>query len=372
MKFKNLLLILIALFSTKAYSQDKDKIELGGCLRFNYIYSSWKDDQKDRGGDLVFDVFRLNAKGSIKGVRLDFDYRFYAAAFGGGMLKHGFMAYDFSEKSSFELGLNQVPFGIQAYNSHSWFFSMPFYIGFEDDYDMGMKYIFDNKKLQFTLAYYKGSEDLFSSDEGGQSSRYAYDIVGVHRESNRVNGKILARFGANNEHEIGASGAFGQIYDTEEKDNGTSLSTAFHYEYKGERLGIKLQGIYYKFSLDSADRKEKTVRMGAYASGYDVAAEGQVYTIGIKYKLPLNHDIIDELVFYNDYSLYQKKESDYEASQMNITGCMVVAGPLYFYFDYGLGKNQPWIGGDWNTSLGAGDKNADWEYRINFNLGYYF
>jgi hypothetical protein len=59
--------------------------------------------------------------------------------FGGGMLKQGWLGYNLNEKDQIHLGLTQVPFGIQQYNSHNWF-SMAYYVGLEDDHDMGFKY----------------------------------------------------------------------------------------------------------------------------------------------------------------------------------------------------------------------------------------
>ena len=52
-------------------------------------------------------------------------------------MKQGWFGYDFSEKAEIQVGLQQVPFGIQTYNSHNWFFNITYYLRFEDDHDMG-------------------------------------------------------------------------------------------------------------------------------------------------------------------------------------------------------------------------------------------
>jgi hypothetical protein len=44
----------------------------------------------------------------------------YILKVGGGMLKQGWLGYNLNEKDQIHLGLTQVPFGIQQYNSH-WF-----------------------------------------------------------------------------------------------------------------------------------------------------------------------------------------------------------------------------------------------------------
>src|SRR5690554_1186314 len=116
-------------------AQEDPEISFGGALRFNYNLSSWKPDQKSRGGDFGYDLFRINSEATYKGISLNVEYRFYAEESGGGMLKQGWFGYEFSQKDELHLGLTQVPFGIQVYNSNNWFFNLSYYVGLEDDYD---------------------------------------------------------------------------------------------------------------------------------------------------------------------------------------------------------------------------------------------
>src|SRR5690606_37546535 len=133
MKYKMLLLIIPSLFLNPCWGQEfspeekSSKIRLGGALRFNYNLSSWKKGQRKRGGDFGYDMFRLNATGSYKGINYNTEFRLYSSSFGGAMLKQGWFGYDFSEKTEIQVGLHQVPFGIQTYNSHNWFFNITYY-----------------------------------------------------------------------------------------------------------------------------------------------------------------------------------------------------------------------------------------------------
>ncbi|MGX1023777.1 hypothetical protein [Psychroflexus sp. MBR-150] len=56
-------------------AQDKPVVDLGGALRYNYNLSSWKSDQKERGGDFGYDVFRINTDVEYRGIRLQAEYR---------------------------------------------------------------------------------------------------------------------------------------------------------------------------------------------------------------------------------------------------------------------------------------------------------
>ena len=81
--------------------KERPQFKLGGALRFNYNFSDWNSGHRDRGGDLGYDVFMLRPTASYKGFLLDADCRFYSTAFGGFMLKYGWIGYRFSEKNQY-------------------------------------------------------------------------------------------------------------------------------------------------------------------------------------------------------------------------------------------------------------------------------
>ena len=123
-KLSIFLILPFLCFGQEKEQKEKPELDLGGALRFNYIYSSWKEEQKTKGGEFGYDMFRINAKASYKGIFLNAEYRLYSEAFGGGFLKQGWIGYKFNEKNQFHVGLVYVPFGIKQYNSHNWFFNI--------------------------------------------------------------------------------------------------------------------------------------------------------------------------------------------------------------------------------------------------------
>ena len=149
-----LLMMLFAFMSGEStYAQEDPELKIGGALRFNYNLSSWKEGQKDRGGDFGYDMFRVNVNGAYQGIYVDAEYRLYSRSFGGGFLKQGWLGYRFNDLEEIQVGLTQVPFGIQQYNSHNWFFNLTYYVGLEDDHDMGVKYIHAGEKYEYHLAF---------------------------------------------------------------------------------------------------------------------------------------------------------------------------------------------------------------------------
>ena len=62
--------ISITNISLQVFAQEKPTVKLGGALRFQYNYSNWKEDNKNKGGDFAYDVFRLNTNVVYKKLQL--------------------------------------------------------------------------------------------------------------------------------------------------------------------------------------------------------------------------------------------------------------------------------------------------------------
>ena len=368
-------LILIFLLSGNlALAQDKLKVDLGGALRFNYNLSSWKEGQKDRGGDLGYDMFRINVNAAYKGFYLDAEYRFYSEAFGGDFMKQGWIGYRFNEKEEIQVGLNQVPFGIQQYNSHNWFFNITYYFGLEDDHDMGVKYVHIDDRFEYNLAFYKNAEELrFGNDSEASSNRYSYDVVGRNKEVNQVNGKLIYKFGDSIKNRLGISAQYGGLYNLDTKQTGSHSGLALHYELDFKNWNFKIQGMTIQHDPENLpDQSNEILQMGAYGFPYEVAADFNVYTLAFSKNIPVKLGPVSNLEFYNDFGYMDKKINSFEDSFMNVTGVLVTAGNLYTYIDYAAGYNHSWLGGNFVDDFSTGKPDAKWEARFNINLGYYF
>ena len=368
------------------YAQEKPTVEIGGALRFNYNYSSWKDAQKKRGGDFGYDVFLLKAKAKYKGLKLNAEYRFYSEDFGGGMLKQGWIAYDFNEKDELQFGLTQVPFGITQYNSNSFFFSLNYYVGLEDDHDMGLKYIHQGEKWDYTLAFFKNAEELrFGGNSDVSNSRYSYDVGSIdlngdgnlnirNKEVNQLNGNLSYKIeNPNAKHRVGVSAQYGGLFNLDTEEMGNHYALAAYYEAQVGKLGVKAQLVNYKYNPENPNGEaDDVVAMTAYGAPYLIASEASIYTLGLSYSVPLDWGPVSNVVIYNDFGYMDKTESSFEDSMMNVTGAMFTAGNIYTLVDFAAGKNQPWLGAEWTNALAAGTPDAEWEMRFNINIGYYF
>ena len=361
--------------------QEKPKLHIGGALRFNYNLSSWKPEQVKRGGDFGYDMFRINAKASYKGVKLNVEYRLYSTAFGGGMLKQGWVGYDFNAKNNLQIGLTQDPFGITPYDSHNWFFNINYYIGLEDDHDMGIKFTHNDKNWEYAIAFFKNAEELrFGNTSDVSNSRYSYDVGSLNngtyrnKEVNQLNFQLIRKFktGAVS-NKLGISAEYGGIFNLDTKDMGWHYAFAGHYEMNAGNFNLMLEVLKYKYhTLDPAGQNNDVLAMTAYGAPYLVASEGSTYTLGLAYSVPVKLGPISNLKFYDDFGYLNKTNSNFQDSYMNVTGFMITAGQVYTYVDLAQGKNHPWLGPVWTNALGAGTPGAKWATRFNINIGYYF
>lgn len=376
MKSKKLLILFFLSLTLSAYGEepcDVPRFKLGGGLRFGYNYSNWNSRHRRNGGEFGYDVLFLNLKGSYKKFILDADYRFYIPEFGGRMLKYGWFGYQFNEKSQLQLGLTRVPFGIQPSSAHNFFFQISYYVGLEDDADMGIKYVYTGDRWEYALAFFKNADEmLFRPNAETSGDRYGYDVGGRNKEVNQLNGQVFYKWGEEVRQRLGASAEFGQLYNLDTEKKGTHFAFALHHELYWKGLSVKTQvSTYAMYPKNKAGDGRDTIMMTAYGAPYTVAAKANIYTIGAGYTIPVKWGPIRSIQFYNDFGCIQKWKKEFNNSYQNVTGCLITAGPIMTYIDYALGKHQAWLGPDWGA-FGWGDGSNSWHARFNVNIGYYF
>ncbi|MBQ4850545.1 porin [Pseudoalteromonas sp. MMG012] len=359
----------------KAAPSESSGIKVGGAVRTNYSHTSYSDGNKNRGGDFDFDLFRINFSGDIGDVSLNAEIRFfdYMTA-----VKYAYVGYDFAEHWQVQTGITKVPFGNWPYNSHNYFFSTNYYIGLEDDHDLGVLFkrkLSDNWQLD--LGFFKNDElggiDGYVSD---RADRYSYDVVGYRQNSDGIYDNpthpigeyntFAARYGYHIQHsggttEIGFSSQFGGLHDGNDRV-GDSLAWALHVNSNIGPWNIQLQHGEYDHDIEGFDR----MAVGAYAFYDSIAAQATTSSANLAYSMPVKWGAVTGLQFYNDFGIIYDKSDASADTWMNVTGVSVAAGGLFTYFDLVHAKNQPFVGG----SI-AGDSD-DTERRFNINIGYYF
>lgn len=378
-----LITFFLSFFFISQISAQENYVKFGGAVRYNFFFTSYESNTNANDLQFTWDTWRLNIKARQKGIDMDFEYRFYPT-FGTHFIHHGWFGLELSKSSYLKIGVHQVPFGNLKYASHSWWFVTPYYVGLEDDYDIGFKLNYKVNNWIFDFAYYLQPEPSGPAPNDisygiGGSGRYSYDIIPSGNQTNQEKNQFNFRAAYNFEHnknntEIGISAQYGMIYNSVIDEFNGSYAFAGHLNGNYSKFNIKAEYLIYKFDIkDDEGNLVKTVNMGAYGSGtYPVASEASMGVIGVSYDIPVAIGPISNITFYNDYTITQKAEEEFADTHQNILGAMVTAGSIYAYFDIAMGKNQPWLTDNFGKGLGAGDPDAEWNIRYNVNIGYYF
>ena len=360
--------------------KESQKVQVGGALRYNYILAEFADNQKDRGGDINFDTFRINVDADINNLLFSAEYRFYDYM---RTIHHGWVGYRFADDSEVQVGISQVPFGLLPYASNNFYFSSNFYTGMEDDYDNGVKYVGSRGGFDYAFAFYKNDE---KNDSG--SDRYSIDATNLPtgnglddsgspftggdefgdliQETNTGNIRLAYTLGKGTDYttELGVSGQYGQIYNNTQNENyGHNEAYAVHLHGNYDRWEVMLQATQYEYDLDG---DETVIGAAAYAFNYPFASEADSYIANVSYTLPLSVGPFDSIEFYNDYSYVGNKSGGFANTWQNVTGAALAAGNLYTYFDIINGKNEPFVNGFMTGN------NTDTQTLFNINMGYYF
>lgn len=353
-------------------AKESDGIKLGGAVRFQYAYEDYNDEHSARGGDFDFDVFRLDLNGEVGGVILSAQYRWFQYM---NVIHHAWAGYDFNEQWQGQIGITRVPFGNLGYNSHNYFFSSNYYVGLEDDYDAGIKFIRKDEQHDLRIAFF------FTDEMGGidgyvddRSDRYSYDIVGVRANDEGIWDKPANEAAEHNtlsvryayqlsNIELGFSWLSGDIRDAS-SSIGDRTAFALHGDAQFDRWNIKLQYTDYDYNFDNYS---PSIAVGAYSFYDSIPSQAKLYTFNVAYLKPVDFGPITSLNFYNNYNLMTDKSGSYNNDTiMNVLGVAIASGGLYTYVDLVSAQNQPFVGG---TMAGDSD---DWQTRFNINFGYYF
>jgi hypothetical protein len=374
------LVIATAAASGVAYAEDQndlerrvealEKVKITGSYRLNYTVQDWNERQEDRGGDFRFNQINLGAETEKNGVRLSSQYRWYD---GLSMVHHLYFATDIDDQSEIQVGITKVPFGIQPYESHNDWGDNSLYMGFNDDYDAGVKYITQRDALNVQIAYFSNGDKSPSNAE-----RFSADVVTsvaengqANEEAHQLNLHTSYKVGGS---EFGASAQLTGLYNSQTKQMGDAWAAALFLNGKYDAFGVQLQAGRYEYNPENQSGvSDDSVQIASFGATYLVAAKANMYVANFHYDLPYKGGIVDMIRVYSDYNLIDKDESNFKDSQIHTLGAMFVMGDLYTFVDLTSGKNALFVGGgDYENALAAGDGEDKWNRFLNVQFGYYF
>ena len=393
--------IAVLLFASQwvAHAQEEKKspIKVGGAMRMNYIRGSYTDHRGEEIGDVALEIFRLNADLNFDKISSRLEYRWYPGGYS--MIHTAWLGYNLGEFGTLKAGIVRVPFGPSPYGvSSSWFFDQHFYVGLADDMDLGIRWSDTLDKLTLDVGYFLTSEPQTIGDSLA-SSRYSYDIVrwgdGEDKEEkeNNANGfdeqhqlNLRAIYALENIADLGVSLQYGLLKGTDVDDDGAN-HYALSAHMKNVFAGFTL---FSQFSYYAHNITDKTpwgtgdlIPMGAYDFAWPVASKGLIPALSLRYNGIDTSGIswIDSVMPYVEASTILKTVDDFNNSTLVTLGASwTVLSSLYVYSDLALSNGNFFVGNDGdvydNIYEGVGDFGANgndtWNWRVNFNFGYYF
>lgn len=92
----------------------------------------------------------------------------------------------------------------------------------------------------------------------------------------------------------------------------------------------------------------------------------------LAWRVEVEAGLLEAVTLYNDFSVALKPARRFADSYQNVLGARLEAGPLLVYLDAAAGKNHPLFGDEYASALAEGEAAADWNVRLNANVGIYF
>ncbi len=348
----------------------EDGIDVGGAVRVNYAYKDYSEASKDKGGDLTFDMAAIKFNGKKGDWGLSAEYRFTSST---DYIKYGYGYYDINTDWQLQFGINKVPFGNPGFISNSFWFGIPYYLGFEDDHDIGIKAVYESNGWHTDLAFYKSPEYGPSENKRYATDLYTDTINGTeynNEETNQLNLRQTYKLEhAGGSTTLGGSVQFGQIYNSKTGNTGDRYAAALHSNSTYQGWELMLQAMQYEY--DAADAVDPNkIGVSVVSWQYEIASKGQAYSANISKTISTDWG---SLKFYNDFGLMTPDVEDqsYDDSLQNVTGVAIAAGATYTMVDFIMGKNMTFSTAN-NDHVGLPEMGDDWDKRVNINFGYYF
>lgn len=357
----------------------ESNVNFGGAIWLRGVSIPYLEESPANARGFYIDQFRISVDGDYgvtDSTNLVFSsqVRFFTYQT---LLHHMWVGVQRSNGHSLKVGVTQVPFGTLPGSTNSFWYSLGYYIGLEDDRDAGVKYHFKRKGWDVHLAYFANAE--YNSTT--QLNRFAPDLVRSdeqqNEELNQFNIRLARTFahGEGSSTEIGLSGEIGQVRNRTTNRNGERWKAAAHYVGRYGHWEPKLQFSRYAYDPENpAEVDNRLVQMGFFESSRLVAAKANVLNASLKRDVAVDWWLFEELDVYLDYSRVFKDEASFADSELINPGAVLKAGPFYVWLDFMWGRNA-WFFNDSanNSGPGAGAVNPDrFEYRTNLSLEWFF
>lgn len=356
-------------------------INFGGAIWVRSTYQQFREPTEgNRRGGAYFDQFRLSVSGVQKfgdrksWLTFDAQVRWWSYMTVFHTMQLGF---HLDEYNSFQLGVTRVPFGMLVSTANSFWYSLGFYHGVEDDRDAGLVYRHLKGPLEFQLAYF-ANEEL---NDPTNLERFSGDLVFFEDQQNseRNQGNVRVAYtlghGTQNNVQLGFSGEIGEVPNRITGEVGSRWQAAMHADANLGKTNIRGQFTRYEYNVRNPEGvDDRLVLMGLFADKRLIAAKANILNANLKRHWDVDSSILTSFSTYIDYSHVFKDEAGFRDSQLINPGLYMEIGQFHVWGDILWGKNAWWFNDNFeNSGPGQGSiRPENWEFRMLLTMGWFF
>ncbi|PWU29937.1 hypothetical protein DK254_07265 [Pseudomonas sp. RW407] len=362
-----------------------DELDVGGALRARFDHDPDRDI--DKAG---FDTLMLRATYTSDSWIGAARYRFYGKQYPYQYTDHigdvafaeyAWVGYRFDAERQVQVGLNQVPFGLQPYFGSTFYETLGNVVGLEDVAAVGAKYIQQQGDWNLQAGLY--GRPAWPGRGTSNGSTYStvvtsaddYVPEGTRNQERQIVVARLARSLQLGEwkSEVGVSALTSRLENKDTHDAGRRNAYALHYLGQNGPWGVQLQAGRQQMSPRNPGSDE-VVSFGGYDGTFNVASRGNLYVGDLSYSFPGTFvgGWVSGMKVYGNYSRFDKSASGFDASERFILGTSFSVHSFYIAVEWLNGRNDPYIGGSSYTDSLAQGGTDHWENQLYANVGYYF
>lgn len=375
---------MLAVHGTAHAIAVNDNLDIGGSIRARFDYDPDRDLRKLSIDTLTADVNYTSdtwigsAQYRVYGGSYPYDYVSNIGDIA--YVPWAWIGYKFTPEQQVQVGIHEVPFGLQPYFGNTYYEGLGNVIGLEEMYNLGVKYIRDTPDWNMQAAFYPndGGQGKGTS-RGGKS--YSINVAladdyvvngSSNREKDKIALRLVRKFKLGNwSSELGGSLLTSSLDNKDTGQDGRRNAYAIHFLSNNGPWGVQLQAARQDLKPKNAGT-DKLVTFGSYDGTFNVAAKGNLYVGELAYDVPGKFGPISTVKLYGNYSFFDKSESAFKNSHRFILGSSFYFKDLWVAAEWIFGKNDPYIGGSsYTQSAGPGGTNQ-WENQLYINIGYYF
>lgn len=369
-------------------------LDIGGAIRFNYVYKSWQPERPH--GFVGLDTLRLDVNYDDGRLIGSAQYRYNRFPSGQGgysnhFLHHGWAGIRLGEGRELHVGLDKLGFGLLPFASNNFFESIAYYLGYEDHYDLGVNGIWRSGPVEWRVGFFPRDGGAYGggANTARASNRYSYDIVPdddehgfgtgqADRERNTLVARGAWHLGGPAKAELGLSVLRGEIR-SKAGARSARRAAAIHARGSHGPWTLMAQTVYYHHATRHLPGEtfggldpNSFVMLGAFGYPYPVAARGVVHVLNLSVDIPGSLGPFTAWKLYHDYSVLKKKTGGYRDSLQHVTGMSFSAGKWVFYADLMHAKHHPYMTPDFSGLAATSLSDEGFSRRINLQAGYYF